>query len=120
MLKIAQELAGKINAKAIVTGESLGQVASQTLDNLCCIDASVEIPILRPLVGSDKVEIIEQAQKIETYDLSIQNAPDCCTLFMPHNPETHAKTKYVEKEECKFDYTPWITEALENMKVIEY
>ena len=120
MLKIAQKLAVKINAKAIVTGESLGQVASQTLDNLCCIDASVEIPILRPLVGSDKVEIIEQAQKIETYDLSIQNAPDCCTLFMPHNPETHAKTKYVEKEERKFDYTPWITEALENMKVIEY
>ena len=78
-----------------MTGESLGQVASQTLDNIAAVNQAVTIPVLRPLIGSDKQEIIRRAQELGTYDISSQTAPDCCTLFMPRRPETHARMREV-------------------------
>ena len=83
MFRIAERIARKEGAKALVTGESLGQVASQTMDNMLVVNQSVSLPVYRPLVGFDKVEIIGEAQKLGTFDISSQDAPDCCTLFMP-------------------------------------
>ncbi len=90
MLRIAQELARREGILALVTGESLGQVASQTVENLAVIEQAVEIPVLRPLIGFDKQEIIAVARDIDTYDLSIQPYLDCCTLFVPKHPATQA------------------------------
>lgn len=92
MLAVAERIARVEGAKALVTGESLGQVASQTLDNIRATDDVVEdLPVLRPLIGSDKVEIQRRARQIGTFDISSEKAPDCCTLFMPRRPETHAR-----------------------------
>ncbi len=104
MFRVAEEIARRERAGALVTGESLGQVASQTLDNIRATDAAVEMPVLRPLIGSDKLEIIDAAQQLGTFEISSQDAPDCCTLFMPRNPETHAKLVDVEAAEAAF---PW-------------
>ena len=82
-----------------MTGESLGQVASQTLANIRATNDAVELPVLRPLIGSDKLEIIEGAQELGTFEISSMDAPDCCTLFMPRNPETHAKLEAVREAE---------------------
>ena len=90
MLQVAERIALLEGAKALVTGESLGQVASQTLENIAAVNEAVTMPVLRPLIGSDKQEIIARAHEIGTYDISCQTAPDCCTLFMPRRPETHA------------------------------
>lgn len=114
MYKIAEALASSEGAGGLITGESLGQVASQTLSNLSVTDAAVNIPVFRPLIGSDKIEIIDRAQSIGTFDISSNQAPDCCTLYMPRKPETHAKLKYVEYAEATFDYKTWIIEALDN------
>ncbi len=91
MVRIAERIARVERAKALVTGESLGQVASQTLANMAAIDEAAELLVLRPLVGSDKLEIMADARTLGTYALSIQDAPDCCTLFMPRTPETQAR-----------------------------
>ncbi|MDO5426391.1 MAG: hypothetical protein Q4F54_00950 [Coriobacteriia bacterium] len=99
MYRLAQSIANAEEAKAIVTGESLGQVASQTIDNLSVTNAAVDMQVFRPLIGSDKQEITDRAIEIGTFDLSSQEAPDCCTLYMPKTPETHAKIKYVELAE---------------------
>ena len=120
MMKVAEALANRLNARALVTGESLGQVASQTLDNLCATDQSVNMPIFRPLIGSDKQEIIMEAQKIGTFEISSQDAPDCCTLFMPRNPETHAKLDQVLKAESKLPLETWIPEILEKIERKDY
>ena len=95
MIRVAERVARSERAKALVTGESLGQVASQTLDNVRVIDDVATLPVLRPLIGNDKLEIIADAQRIGTYELSIQEHTDCCTLFMPRTPETHAKLSAV-------------------------
>lgn len=102
MYKIAQSIALTEGAKALITGESLGQVASQTVDNLACTSAAVDMQVFRPLIGSDKQEIIDRAHQIGTFDISSEKAPDCCTLYMPKKPETHAKLKYVELAEKDF------------------
>ena len=99
MYRCAQRIAHAEGAKALVTGESLGQVASQTIDNLAATNAAVDMQVFRPLIGSDKQEITDRAIQIGTFDLSSQKAPDCCTLYMPKSPETHAKLKYVELAE---------------------
>ena len=90
MFEVAQAVAELEGAKALVTGESLGQVASQTLDNITATNDVAKIPVFRPLIGTDKIEIIDRARRIGTYDISAQTAPDCCALFMPRRPETHA------------------------------
>lgn len=99
MYRCAEAICKTEDAKAIVTGESLGQVASQTIDNLSVTNASVDVQVFRPLIGSDKQEITDRAIQIGTFDLSSQKAPDCCTLYMPSNLETHAKIKYVDLAE---------------------
>jgi len=95
MIRVAERIARAERAKALVTGESLGQVASQTLDNIVAVDEAATLPVLRPLIGSDKQEIIVEAKRLGTYDISTQEHTDCCTLFMPRTPETHARLSAV-------------------------
>ena len=102
MFRVAERIAFYEHAKAIVTGESLGQVASQTLDNIRATNDAVSLPVFRPLIGSDKLEIIAQSQQLGTFPISSQDAPDCCTLFMPRNPETHANLTAVREAEAAF------------------
>ena len=99
MMRIAERLALKTKAKALVTGESVGQVASQTLENLAVINSVVTLPVLRPLVGMDKDEISREAQAIGTYPISIIPDQDCCQLFTPRNPATKARLSDVEAAE---------------------
>lgn len=120
MFKITERLARIENAGALVTGESLGQVASQTLENIRATDASVEMPVFRPLIGTDKLEIIEMAEKLGTFEISSQDAPDCCTLFMPRSPETHAKLDEVEAAEALLPLDRWIDELVEAAEVHDY
>lgn len=96
MFRIAQEIAKKEKALALITGESLGQVASQTLHNIKAVSGGLELPILRPLIGFDKDEIIERAKAIGTYDISIRPYEDCCSRFVPRHPETRAKPDEVK------------------------
>ena len=120
MYRVAERIAFREHAGALVTGESLGQVASQTLDNIRATDASVELPVLRPLIGSDKLEIINQAKELGTYDISSVQAPDCCTLFMPRSPETHAKLDAVEAAEELYPWRDWIEEIVASAEVHTY
>ncbi len=120
MFKVAERIAQRERAGALVTGESLGQVASQTLDNIRATDAAVNMPVFRPLIGTDKLEIIDQAQQLGTFDISSQDAPDCCTLFMPRNPETHAKLEDVLAAEEKLPLSRWIDEIVEIAEVHDY
>ncbi|HEX2929800.1 MAG TPA: tRNA uracil 4-sulfurtransferase ThiI [Candidatus Binatia bacterium] len=103
MLRIGEAIARKEKAKALVTGESLGQVASQTLDNMAVIQQATRLPILRPLVGMDKQEIIDQARRIGTFDISSIPDQDCCQLFVPKHPATKARFSEVEQDETNFD-----------------
>ena len=116
MMRVAERIARFEDAKAIVTGESLGQVASQTLENIAAVNAVASIPILRPLIGTDKQEIIARSQEIGTYELSSQTAPDCCTLFMPRSPETHARIEAVEKAEEAFDVEAMVEELMDRIE----
>lgn len=120
MMRIAERIARKEGAKALVTGESLGQVASQTLDNLACTNAAVKMQIFRPLIGNDKLEIIADAQKLGTFEISSVQAPDCCTLFMPRSPETHAKIPDVEAAEEALPWQEWIDEIMDKVELHEY
>ncbi|MEG0070475.1 MAG: tRNA uracil 4-sulfurtransferase ThiI [Raoultibacter sp.] len=120
MFKVAAALCGREKAKALVTGESLGQVASQTLENISVTDAAVDMPIFRPLIGSDKLDIINLAQELGTYEISSQDAPDCCTLFMPRNPETHAKLHPVLAIEAQLPLETWIAELVEKAEIHDY
>ncbi len=120
MFKVAEALAKIENAGALVTGESLGQVASQTLDNIRATDEAVSCPVFRPLIGTDKLEIIGEAQRVGTFDISSQDAPDCCTLFMPRSPETHAKLPVVLKAEAELPLERWISEILDAVEVRDY
>jgi len=99
MARIAEVLAGRVGALGLVTGESLGQVASQTLENLGRMTEVVALPVLRPLVGMDKEEIIREAKAIGTYEVSIEPDQDCCTLFVPKHPETRAGAAQVARAE---------------------
>ncbi len=120
MYRVAEALAAREHAGALVTGESLGQVASQTLDNIRATDEAVSLPVLRPLIGTDKLEIIEAAQKLGTFDISSQDAPDCCTLFMPRNPETHAKMPQVLEAEAMLPLEQWIRELVDAAEAKDY
>ncbi|MDM8301188.1 tRNA uracil 4-sulfurtransferase ThiI [Collinsella tanakaei] len=120
MYSVVERLAGLEGAKAIVTGESLGQVASQTLENIMAVNEVVELPVFRPLIGSDKQEIIARAKEIGTYDISTQDAPDCCTLFMPRRPETHAKLDAVHEAWDMFDHDAMIDRLVENVEYVDF
>ena len=116
MVRIAEALAKKLRVKALVTGDSLGQVASQTLENMAVIESAINIPILRPLVGFDKLEIINKARDIETYDISIQPDQDCCALFVPKHPATKARLKDILSEEEKLNVDELVQRAIKNVK----
>lgn len=120
MFKVAETIARIEHAGALVTGESLGQVASQTLDNIRATDNAVDCPVFRPLIGTDKLEIIGEAQRVGTFDISSQDAPDCCTLFMPRSPETHAKLPVVLEAESALPLEEWIEEIIDNVEVRDY
>ena len=117
MLRIAEELALKEGAKALVTGESLGQVASQTLDNIATIQEATHLPVLRPLIGQDKEDIITEARAIETYPISIQPDQDCCRLFVPPHPSVRARLEDVRKAERQMDIYGWVKMGLEAVEV---
>lgn len=118
MLKIAEKVAEKIEAKAIVNGENLGQVASQTLGSMHAINAVTSMPILRPLLTLDKEDIVIKAKDMGTYDISIKPFEDCCTIFTPKNPKTNPKLEKVEQFEAKFDFDALIDEAVEQIEVM--
>ena len=120
MLRIAEAIARKEKAKALVTGESLGQVASQTLDNMAVIQQAARLPILRPLVGMDKQEIIDQARRIGTFEISSIPDQDCCQLFVPKHPATKARFSEVEQDETKFDVKELIGYGLDNAAEEEF
>ena len=120
MLRIAEAIARKEKAKALITGESLGQVASQTLDNMAVIQQAARLPILRPLVGMDKQEIIDQARRIGTFEISSIPDQDCCQLFVPKHPATKARFSEVEQDEMKFDVKELIGYGLDNAAEEEF
>jgi len=114
MLRIAEAIARQEKAKALITGESLGQVASQTLDNMAVIQQAARLPILRPLVGMDKQEIIDQARRIGTFEASSVPDQDCCQLFVPKHPATKARFIDVEEDETKLDVKDLLRYGMEN------
>lgn len=117
MLRIADKVREEIDALAIVTGESLGQVASQTLESLTAINAVTSTPILRPLIASDKLDIIEIAERIGTYETSIQPYEDCCTIFTPASPKTKPKLEKVMHYESFTEFDEYIERAVRNREV---
>lgn len=120
MIRVANAVCDKFNYKTIVTGESLGQVASQTIESLTSTNSVAKYPVLRPLISFNKQEIIEIAQEIDTYDLSILPYEDCCTVFLPRNPVIKPKIAVSEREEAKIiDYNQLIDYVLQNMEVID-
>ena len=118
MLRIAEKIAEQEQASAIVTGESLGQVSSQTLQNLKVIEEAIRIPILRPLIGFDKEEITSLAKSLGTYEISIKPQEDCCTLFVPRRQITAAKLEVVEEIESKLPVRKLIDFALKKVEKI--
>ncbi|MDZ5712481.1 tRNA uracil 4-sulfurtransferase ThiI [Jeotgalibacillus haloalkalitolerans] len=118
MLRIADEIKKKTGSKAIVTGESLGQVASQTLESMEAINAVTNTPVLRPLIASDKTDIIEIAKKIGTFETSILPYEDCCTIFTPAAPKTRPKTEKVAFYESFIDFDEMIRQSVEEIETI--
>ncbi|MBS3811807.1 MAG: tRNA 4-thiouridine(8) synthase ThiI [Halanaerobiales bacterium] len=118
MLKITELIIEKKNGKAIITGESIGQVASQTLDAIRVTNPIPKLPILRPLLGLNKVQIINMAKKIGTYDISIQPYEDCCSIFVPYSPETHPKMEQIKKGEETLDVDDLIKKAVNTAELI--
>ncbi len=119
MYKIASEVCYKQNIDVIINGESIGQVASQTLESIKVVNEVTNIPIIRPLATYDKEEIVEVARKIKTYDISIRPYEDCCTVFVPEHPIIKPRIDRVVFEERKCNLEPLIAEAIENIEKIE-
>ena len=117
MMEIAQRIASKDNCLALITGESVGQVASQTMAAMVCTDAVCRIPVFRPCVGMDKTEIIEIARKIDTFDTSVLPYEDCCTVFTPRHPKVRPQLADIEKAQNSFDFEPLIQKAVENTEM---
>lgn len=116
-MEIAQRISEKDNCLALITGESVGQVASQTMAAMVCTDAVCRIPVFRPCVGMDKTEIIEIARKIDTFDTSVLPYEDCCTVFTPRHPKVRPSLSDVEKAQNSFDFEPLIQKAVENTEM---
>lgn len=117
MMEIAQRICEKEKCLALITGESVGQVASQTMSAIACTDAVCRIPVFRPLVGMDKTEIIDIARKIDTFETSVLPYEDCCTVFTPRHPKVRPLLADVEKAQNKFDFEPLIQKAVENTEL---
>ena len=119
MMRIAQEIARKNRCMMLITGEDLGQVASQTAEAITVTDACVEIPVLRPLIGMDKVDIMDKAREIGTYETSIEPFEDCCTVFLPKHPTTKPKLARIEQSESALDVDALVKAAVESEEVVE-
>lgn len=117
MMEIAQKISEKDESLALITGESVGQVASQTLKAIACTDAVCRMPVFRPLIGMDKTEIISVSRKIDTFDISIQPYEDCCTVFTPKHPKTRPCLDEVEKAQNCFDFTEMIRKAVDETEL---
>lgn len=115
MMRITDRIREQRNGLVIINGESLGQVASQTLESMTAINAVTTTPVIRPVVTMDKLEIIDIAQKIDTFDISIQPFEDCCTIFAPDRPKTNPKIKNVEQYEQRLDVEGLVNRAVENI-----
>lgn len=116
MMRCSEKIAQSEGCRALITGESLGQVASQTLEAIVCTDVVANMPVFRPLIGMDKREIVDYANQIDTYELSIQPYEDCCTIFTPKHPRTKPVLKYVEKAEEALNCDALIEECVQNVK----
>jgi len=116
MLKAAERIAKDEGCSALITGESLGQVASQTIQAIACTDAVASMPVFRPLIGMDKSEIVKLAYRIDTYDISIEPYEDCCTIFTPKHPRTRPILHFVEDAEKAIDGEALLSEALQNVE----
>ena len=119
MMRIAQKIALANGCGMLITGENLGQVASQTAESLIVTDASVSMPVMRPLIGMDKVDIMDMAQEIGTYETSIQPYEDCCTVFLPKHPATKPKLEKILESESRLDCEALIDAAVEAEEVID-
>ena len=119
MMRIAQRVAHDTGAKAIVTGENLGQVASQTMEAMASTQAVIDLPVLQPLIGMDKEEVITIARKIGTFDTSILPYEDCCTVFTPKHPRTRPKLSEVERAESVLDIDALVDEAVKGLEEVE-
>ncbi len=117
MMEIAQEIAKKEGSLALITGESVGQVASQTLQAMACTDAVCRIPVFRPLIGLDKTEIIDIARKIDTFETSILPYEDCCTVFTPRHPKIRPRLEQIEEAQNAGDFAEMIAKAVENTEL---
>jgi thiamine biosynthesis protein ThiI len=117
MLRIAERVAGFERAKGLVTGDSLGQVASQTLQNMAAVGDATRLPIYRPLVGDDKLEIIALARKIGTHDISAEPFHDCCPMFMPKAPALFATAEELAAAEASLDLPALVERGLESLTV---
>jgi thiamine biosynthesis protein ThiI len=118
MVRVAQEIAKKEKCLALITGESIGQVASQTMESLIATNSVAQIPIFRPLIAMDKNEIIKIAQRIDSYDISIRPYEDCCTVFVPEHPKTRPQLYMVEQAEAALDTTALTQKALSSIDTI--
>lgn len=118
MMKLAELAALKEGAKALITGESLGQVASQTLESILVTNSELELPVFRPLIGMDKVDIIDISRKIDTYETSILPFEDCCTIFVPKHPKTRPRLEEIKRSEESLDLMGLMKEALENAEIL--
>lgn len=117
MIEIAQRIAEEKGLQAMITGESVGQVASQTMGAICCTDAVCRMPMFRPVIGMDKSEITIIARKIDTFDISIEPYEDCCTVFTPKHPKTKPIPAEVAAAQEAFDFEPLIAEAVANTEL---
>lgn len=117
MMRAAERIARERECSALITGESLGQVASQTIQAIACTDAAANMPVFRPLIGSDKSEIVTLAHRIDTYDISIEPYEDCCTVFTPKHPRTRPTLNVVEAAEQKLDVERLLKNCLEKTEI---
>ena len=119
MMRISEKIAEKNGCMMLITGENLGQVASQTAESLVVTDASVAMPVMRPLIAMDKVDIMEKAQEIGTYETSILPYEDCCTVFLPKHPTTKPRLERILESESKLDCETLINDAVASEEIVE-
>lgn len=119
MMNIAEEIANRNGCKVLITGESLGQVASQTTESIVCTDNATNIPVLRPLIAMDKVDIIDIAKEIDTFETSILPYEDCCTVFLPKKPVTRPKLEKILLSETKIDVQNLVQNAIKSVETIK-
>ncbi len=117
MMQISERIARDNDCAALITGESLGQVASQTIGALGCTDEAADMVVFRPLIGMDKQEIIDISYRIDTYETSIEPYEDCCTVFTPKHPRTKPILKFVKEAQERANFEPLVEEALQNLKI---